>query len=129
MADLLIEKPELISDNSLKLFSHILNAHQIWNTRIDPRDIPFGVWDIHSIQNFKSINQANFENSISIIDNFDFERIINYTNSQGQNYDSSVRDILFHVVNHSTYHRAQLVTEFKENGLESFVSDYIFYRR
>jgi len=128
-ADLFIEKPELISEKSLKLYSHILNAHQIWNTRIDPKEAPLAVWKIHPIQNFKPIDQSNYENSIFIIDNFDLGETIIYTNSNGQIFKNSIRDILFHVVNHSTYHRGQLITELKENGLESFSSDYIAFKR
>jgi len=129
MAGLFIEKPELISTNSLRLYSHTLNAHQIWNSRIESDQLPFGVWKIHSVPYFKSIDKTNFDRSLHILENHDLDEKITYTNSNGDSFENTVRDILFHIVNHSTYHRAQIVTELKENGLDSFSSDYVVYKR
>ena len=71
----------------------------------------------------------NYEHSLHILDKFDLTATMSYTNSKGQTFSNSIRDILFHVINHSTYHRAQIATEFKQNGLEPLVTDYIFYKR
>ena len=37
--------------------------------------------------------------------------------------------MLFHFVNHSTYHRGQIASNLKEHGIEPLVTDYIFYKR
>ena len=55
--------------------------------------------------------------------------MVHYTNTNGQAFDNSVRDILFNVINHSTYHRGQIAREFREYGPEPLVTDYIFYKR
>ncbi|MCF8317339.1 MAG: hypothetical protein K9I02_01220 [Haliscomenobacter sp.] len=55
--------------------------------------------------------------------------IINYSNSKGQLFSNSIQDMLFHIINHSTYHRGQVATEFKRQGLEPLVTDYIFFKR
>ncbi|WP_209331385.1 DinB family protein [Lunatimonas salinarum] len=34
-----------------------------------------------------------------------------------------------HIVNHSTYHRGQIATLFRESGLQPVVTDYIMLKR
>lgn len=121
--------PGKTSEKAVNLYNHILNAHQIWNNRIEPKQAVFGVWDIHPIQDCKNIDISNYENSLLILDKFDLYETINYTTSKGQAFSNSIRDILFHAINHSTYHRGQIATEFKQAGLDPLVTDYIFYKR
>lgn len=129
LSDLFMASPRQISEKSIKLFSHILNAHQIWNNRIDPKHPSFGVWELHNTEDFKSIDNMNYEQIVKIIDKFELNETINYSNSKGQTFSNSVRDILFHIINHSTYHRGQLASEFRQHGHEPLVTDYIFYKR
>lgn len=123
------ENPDKTSEKSIKLYNHLINAHQIWNTRIAPIEATFGVWDLHQIQDCKVIDEANYKHSMLILDKFDLQEIIHYTNTKGEAFKSSVRDMLFHVINHSTYHRAQIATEFKQSGISPISTDYIFYNR
>lgn len=124
-----LESETKISERSLKLFNHILNAHEIWNTRILNQKPEFGVWQIHGMKDWKAINQSKYETSLSIINKLDLEAMVNYSNTKGDAFGNSVRDILFHIINHSTYHRGQIATDFRENGIEPIRSDYIFYKR
>ncbi|MGH2564754.1 MAG: DinB family protein [Ginsengibacter sp.] len=128
LSDIFIQYPDKTSEKSVKLFNHILNAHQIWNNRIEPKQPILGIWEIHPIESCKSMDKTNHENSLLILDKFDLDNTVNYINTKGQSYSNTVRDILFHSVNHSTYHRGQIATEFKLNGLEPLITDYIFYK-
>lgn len=122
------ENPDKISDKASRLFNHILNAHQIWNNRIEPKQSTFGVWELHPVNDLKKIDQNNFEQSLEILDKFDLKEIITYSNSNGQVFRKSIQDKLFHIINHSTYHRGQIATEFKQCGLEPLATDYIRYK-
>jgi uncharacterized damage-inducible protein DinB len=117
-----------VSEKCIKLQSHVLNAHRIWNCKLLPDQQLFGRWDIHPVQELSAINSKNFEASMWILDNFELPQIIQYTTSTGQVFNNSLRDILFHVINHSTYHRAQIATEFRLCGIEPLLTDYIFYK-
>ena len=67
-----------------------------------------------------------------IIKNPDSEIItkkIIYKNSKGIEFSNTVQDVIFHVINHSTYHRAQIASDLKANGIEPINTDYIFYKR
>lgn len=129
LSDSFVESPNETSEKAVKLFNHLLNAHQIWNNRIDPKQTTFGVWELHSVSDLKSIDKINYEHTLQVLDTFDLNEIINYSNSKGQTFSNNIRDIFFHVINHSTYHRGQIATEFKQQGLEPLISDYIFYKR
>lgn len=119
----------VISEKADKLMSHLLNAHSIWNSRIRGEETKFKVWQVHEKMELEKLEKDNFNNSIEILENDDLERVVVYQNSKGENYNNSVRDILFHIVNHSTYHRGQLAMDFRNTGIDPVVSDYIFYKR
>lgn len=129
LGDIFNEHPDKISQKAIQLYSHILNAHRIWNNRIESGQKAFAVWEVHLIQHCKSIDKMNHEQSLLILDKFDLEEIISYNNTKGQAFNNSIRDMLFHVINHSTYHRGQIATDFRQNGLEPLITDYIFYKR
>lgn len=129
LGDVFNDRPDKTSEKAVKLYNHLLNAHQIWNNRIDPKQTTFGIWEIHPIQDCKEIDKQNYEHSLLILDEFDLNDTMNYGNTRGQKFSNSIRDIFFHVVNHSTYHRGQIATEFREHGLEPLATDYIFYKR
>lgn len=119
---------DLIPDKVIKLLNHILNSHQVWNARILNQDT-FQVWQINLLDELNDINRSNYENSLLILDKFNFDKTIQYRNSQGLEFINKIEDILFHVVNHSTYHRAQIALLFRESGNEPLISDYIVYKR
>jgi len=124
------EHHDKTSVKAVNLYNHILNAHQIWNGRVKPTETKtFGVWQLHSEQELKSIDSENYKHSLAILSTFDLNTVINYSNTKGHKFQNTIRDIFFHVINHSTYHRGQIATEFVQFGLEPVVTDYIFYKR
>ena len=124
----IVDHPGKVSEKCLNLQSHIINAHKIWNARIIPVENIYERWQLHSIKNLAELDNENFHASMRILEQFDINAIVNYSNSKGQLFNNSVRDILFQIINHSTYHRAQVATEFMLSGLEPLMTDYIFYK-
>ncbi|WP_157976069.1 DinB family protein [Lewinella sp. IMCC34191] len=113
---------------SYPLFCHILNAHQIWNARILDRP-PFGLNDIHTYDDCTAINEDNYRDTLSILERCDPGKPIAYVNTRGDRFTNTVGDILFHVANHTTHHRGQLIADFRSVGLNPIVTDYIYYVR
>lgn len=124
-----ILRDDHVSDRAIKLFSHILNANHIWNHRIEDKKPVYGVWQIQPAADLAEIDRVNYAASLAILDTTDLTKEVRYANTRGESYVNSARDILFHIINHSTYHRAQIATEFKQNGLDPLVTDYVFYKR
>lgn len=129
LSEVFLANADKTTEKSVKLLNHILNAHQIWNSRIELIPQGVGVWDIRPTEDFKQIDKTNYENSIRILDQFDPEQNIDYSNTRGEKFNNSIKDMLFHVINHSNYHRAQINTELKQSGMAPLVTDYIFYKR
>ena len=128
--NVLIENPNHISDQILKIFCHIENSHHIWNNKIQttPTVIPRKPWGIYSITELIEIEKENFNSTISLLEKFDLDFQIRYTLSSGKIFTNSVRDILFQIINHSTYHRGQLATEFRKSDIEPLMTDWISYK-
>jgi len=118
-----------VPERSLKLFSHLVNAHAIWNARINSAPTDTRVWDVLDIRTIETGNQHNHETTFSIIGREIFDQPVIYINTKGMHYTNPVREILFHVVNHSTYHRGQIAADLKASGIQPPVTDYIFYKR
>ena len=108
--------------------NHIVNAHQIWNARILTEQ-ELGVWQMNEWDDVLAIHNANYAKTIQIINQVDMGLVLQYANSSGLRFSNKIKDILFHVINHSTYHRAQIATELKNSGIEPILTDYIFYKR
>lgn len=128
LAEQFLQHSGTIPEDSQKLFSHVLNAHQIWNSRILQQP-SVNVWDIQPLQHYREMDQQNYNNTLLILEQADLSAPVSYTNSRGQAFNNSVRDILFHINNHSTHHKAQLASRFKALGIAPLVTDYIFFRR
>ena len=124
-----LENQKKTSEKSIKLFNHILNAHEIWNSRILQKKNAFLPWDLHLPETYLEMEEKNSETSKSILNDLELSTVIQYSNFKGDPFTNTVGDILFHIVNHSTYHRGQIASDFKEGGLQPMVSDYIHYKR
>ncbi len=126
---LLNETPDSVPDKSLRLINHIINAHKIWNNRILNLAHTIETWQINDFKVLPALNQGNYDLSLSIIDQTDFDSVIKYSNSKGDSFENQVKDILFHVINHSSYHRGQIASNLRENGIDPASTDYILYKR
>lgn len=129
LIDLFENQKQLLPEKSILLLNHLMNAQEIWNNRILETKSAVGVWEIRPLDHLKKINEINHNLSLHILETIPLDRTIEYTNSKGIAFSNSVQDILFHVMNHSTYHRAQIASDLKANGIEPLNSDYIFYKR
>ena len=113
----------------VKLFSHVLNAHSIWNSRIAVEAVETGGWDLQPETNWLGLHEQNQMNSLDIIEGCQLDDLTKYSNSLGKEYVNSVQDILFHVISHSTHHRAQIATILSSLGVRVVASDFIMYKR
>ncbi|MEM0518432.1 DinB family protein [Aequorivita flava] len=126
---LLLKNPTVYQNKISALTSHILNAHHIWNHRIFGVTPALSVWQNLEINHLQKIDTENATHSLQLLKQKELNNTINYTNSKGQEYTNTVSNLLFHIINHSTYHRGQLMSFLKLENVEPIVTDYIFYKR
>lgn len=124
----LIEVKERLPARTFPLFSHSLNAHQIWNARITTRE-ELGVHQNHGPEDCRRIDSENLKDTQQILEERNLEEVITYRTSKGMVFSNSVQDILFHVANHFTHHRGQIISDIRQSGYDPIITDYIFYKR
>lgn len=111
-----------------KLFSHILNAQHIWVSRLN-NEIPlYDRFHLHPVEYFESLHRANIS-ELHTLAAADLSFTVKYKTAQAGDFESSALDIMYHIVNHSTYHRAQVATQFRLNGIEPPATDFILLKR
>lgn len=121
---------DAVPKKTKELFSHMLNAHHIWNSRIVEQPSQYEVWQMHEVNDWADIHYENQRSSFEITSNADdFEKRIDYESSEGRLFTNTLQDVLFHIINHSTHHRGQIVMDFRNNGIEPIPLDYIHYKR
>ena len=113
---------------ALDLFSHVLNAQHIWASRMLNRKSKFSFFHVHLLNDFGDVHEQNLVLLREVVELISLDEKVNYIDSEGLHCTSAVRDILFHVVNHSTHHRGQIVTMFRDSGIEPPVTDYIYLK-
>ncbi|WP_270089946.1 DinB family protein [Sphingobacterium sp. SYP-B4668] len=128
LSAIFVKNSTLGDSKSMRLFCHILNAHHIWNSRLLGNAIQYNIWDVHSESLLSEIDAENFRNTGYILSNLDLQNMVSYQTMKGQPFENRICDILFHVINHSTYHRGQIATDFRQIGIEPLVTDYIFWK-
>jgi len=128
MIQYISENRSAVDGKTISLINHTLNAQQIWNSRI-LGEKTFEVWQISPFENLDEINDRNHAKSIEILNHYDLDKRIEYQNSKGTTFENSIFEMLFHAINHSTYHRGQINSLLKQNGLTPILTDYIFYKR
>jgi uncharacterized damage-inducible protein DinB len=129
----LIERCKELQEIPVKtssLFSHVLNAHHIWNMRLLAKELQYGVWQVHEFKDWEDIHYENQRTTFEVITNsVDFEKRVDYETTEGRVFANELKDILFHIINYSTHHRSQVLADFRANGIEPGNFDYISYKR
>jgi uncharacterized damage-inducible protein DinB len=116
----------------LKMFSHVINAQFIWHRRIVEVSNEYKIWDIWSFEEMHNSLQNNYElwmQYLSQLTDNELNRTFAYTNSAGDSFENIVEDALAHLVNHATYHRAQVAKRLRDLDIKPAHTDYISYRR
>lgn len=114
---------------ALRLFCHILNSQHIWICRINKQVPEFDRFALHRPDELEGLHRRNVQALGLIVDGADFSEEIVYSTSAGEEFRNNVADILFHLVNHSTYHRAQVASLLKANGIQPPSTDYVILKR
>lgn len=142
IADLISQKALNLLDKEIpnsfptlrKTLLHIWDAENIWLTRLN--DLLITDWPSRDVSKHSEV-LSNFikqsEDFIAFVETKD-EAWLNtnctYTNIKGENFSQPVFTIIMHCMNHSTYHRGQIICMLRQFGLENLPStDLITYSR
>jgi len=132
LAKFIVEAGRLVQ--AVRLMAHLLAAQQVWFNRCNYLPAPGGpLWPDGNAGAFEQTIDDNHTAWVAFLNRLDdnaFEEIVYYKNLRGDSYENKLEDILAHLINHGTHHRAQIGQELKLAGVENLpVTDYIFYIR
>lgn len=116
----------------LELYSHILGAEHVWLTRINGTTPRIAVWPVLSLDECESLGQENvsaFNDMVSRLTPALLRKRITYRNSAGDQFTSTIEDILTHVAMHGAYHRGQIAASLRGGGDTPSPTDYIAFIR
>ena len=115
-----------------RLFSHILAAEKIWLARVLGR--PY-----QSVSFWPTLDPAAWSGRVARIHDqwqafinaptTDLDTSYTYHNSKGHPYETTLRDIITHLVIHGQHHRAQIAVHLRAMGQVPPATDYIYFTR
>jgi len=116
----------------LATFAHVLGAQRIWLARFAGRalDRVPGVGDFPDLPALVAgfaETQAEMEFFLAAVNDDQLKSEIHYANSRGETFSRPLWQPVLQLVNHSTYHRGQLVTMLRQMGYAAPQTDLIYF--
>jgi RimJ/RimL family protein N-acetyltransferase/uncharacterized damage-inducible protein DinB len=119
-------------ERALAMLGHILGAEHVWLARIAGEQPTVAVWPELTLEACRALsgqNELRFRQLIFSAAPADLARQVTYHTSAGDEYVSTVEDILLHLCLHGTYHRGQIAQQQRQDGAVPVPSDYIAFAR
>ena len=126
-AEVLMKHEDDLSDFIRKSMSHIINVHHIWISRIVDQKAESHSWDVLPVRYWDRLMHDNLQQTINYLEHVDQSEKINYHSEEGVQLSKSSIDILYHILNHSNYHRAQIAMELRKLGIPPPNFNFIAY--
>lgn len=117
---------------ALDLYAHVLGSEHNWLARIlqaAPRE---KIWPEMSLKGAEALaaeNAASLRSFLESLSADQLQRKVAYENSAGLAFESTIEDMLLHVVLHGCYHRGQVALVVRGAGAEPAPTDYIAWVR
>lgn len=110
------------------LLGHLVGTEHLWHARILGSGSPMAVWPELPLEGC-GVEIARlaglWRDLLGGPRGARLAEPVDYVNSKGERFTSSVEDILTHVVFHGSYHRGQIAAKMREARLEPAYTDYI----
>jgi uncharacterized damage-inducible protein DinB len=118
---------DFVSEFVIRSMSHILNLHHIWNRRLLDKQVESELWDVFPIHFLQKLQEENYRETIEYLEKLELTEKIKYHSSEGVALEKRAIDVLYHILNHSNYHRAQIALDLKQNNLKTPDFNFISY--
>ncbi|MDB4949079.1 MAG: hypothetical protein JWM27_1728 [Gemmatimonadetes bacterium] len=119
-------------EKALELYAHVLGAEHVWLSRLRGEAPAYPVWPALLASQLAPLAAENadaLEALVAGLAEQDVAREVAYANSAGQQFTSTLGDILLQVAMHGSYHRGQVALLLREHGAQPAATDYIVFAR
>ena len=117
---------------AVELLAHILGASRVWLARMDGSKSPLAVWPKLTLDEAERVineNANGYRRILSNLPSAGLHQPITYKNSAGDQFTSTIEDMLTQVITHASYHRGQITAQVRATGGTPNPTDYIAYIR
>lgn len=126
-----IKRQTVGDEKILTIMGHIVAAQFLWLHRIKglpPPDVK--LWGTYTLDQLFAMAEEAGQKWIDFVESTEnFDRELTYRNYLNEPYTNNVEMIMIHLVNHSSYHRAQIAMLLRQKGFEPINTDFITYDR
>jgi len=120
-------------EKARKILAHLLITEKEYYERLYGKDSTgFDFWQNLTAEECGRLAQENAERFEKLLKRFDDEglgQIAKYKTSEGIPHENSFRELLTHVLFHSSIHRGNIILQMRDEGFAPPVIDYIIYLR
>jgi uncharacterized damage-inducible protein DinB len=120
-------------DRSFTLFAHLLSSHSMWLSRVNKTEFTCTLFQERTLEECEILMKENlkgWQDYLSDKTDDDLQEKIEFMSAWEANPSKrrmSLEDALTHIINHSSYHRGQIVASIKGKVDELPLSTYIMY--
>ncbi|MGN7456028.1 DinB family protein [Paenibacillus pasadenensis] len=130
-AGTLTQEVQLGFSSLAEVLGHLAAAEEIWLARLKGEPAPS-----LTSRPFQTVEQARLafeglhENTRHfLVGSPNAEEVVSYRNSAGKEFQSTIAEILQHVLYHGAYHRGNITTILRSLGHPGVGTDYILFLR
>jgi uncharacterized damage-inducible protein DinB len=111
-----------------KNLQHVLLATRVWLARWKAETPPaldepvIGAWE-----DAYAVTHADFRAFVELLTDADVDRVVHYKDSKGRAFALPLAQLITHVVNHGTHHRAETGMLLERRGRSPGDMDYVYY--
>lgn len=121
------------SGKSRRILAHLLITEQEYFERLYGKDsFGFDFWQDLSLEQCGDLARETAERYEKLLRKFDDEGLdlkTNYRTSEGVWFENTFRELLTHVLFHSSIHRGNIIVQMREENFAPPKIDYIIYLR
>jgi uncharacterized damage-inducible protein DinB len=125
-----LDRPRGVGRDTVRTtLAHILEAQSVWLARwtAAPR-ASFAAGSLPVLRESFARSHAALMAFVSAIGDADWERAVDYTDTAGKRHAVPLGQLITHVVNHGTHHRAEAGLMLADDGQSPGDMDYVFFR-
>lgn len=113
---------------------HAVAADRFWLDRLTGKAEPVMMSEkdfptFSAVRDEWSAWRSEMERYLQTLSDSKLEEMFSHKDSKGNTHSYPVSHVLQHLVNHSTYHRGQVVSMLRQQGVKPVNSDLIYYYR
>ena len=120
-------------EEELQILAHVLQTEKLWFLSLEGLDAGSPeTWPrltLQEAEDFVRINGDTARAYISRLDEKQLRGTVRYTSARGDLFRNTVVDILTHLTQHGSYHRAQINRLLREQGDRPVSLDFIGFAR